>query len=629
MDLEGLLDDEVIGFAAQLAALVAVREQLRRPASGHRPTLTTEVGEQDFWGYGPKMSRTGPARGKVSLVHLSMLFRRCVAAVAVGVLLGALPGYDARAEVPVLVLDGKGFGHGVGLSQWGAEHLARNGRSAADILATFYPGTSLVSKGGQVRVAVFTSPNGTTTLQFPNGGEVRSSLNGAQAAGFPVRVGPGGRVRITFNGSYVVEPLATGQSGPGAQRYRSEGDQPCITLVNCPTTTSTTAPGGGGCIICTTTTTAPTATTTPLPGVSTTTAPSAPPGSPPPPPSSAPSSGSPVWAVPNGSAPTSVAERGRSYRGVLEATAGAGPLRLINQLDVETYLKGLGEVPSSWPVQAIAAQSIAARTYALRAMSFSGEICDYDLCQVYLGAGREAASQNAAVDATRATVLTYRGHLASAVYSSSAGGVSANTLEGFGTPAESYPYLTTVRYETDNPQPWHSEVSMADVAARFGYRGTVARVAITKAGPSGRALEVTLDGTAGPMVVDGRRFASGLGLRSTLFVPATGSSAVAPPAPGGLGQVQALPEDTAAITAAATAGEQGSDAARDRLRDRADRALDALEETDLLRDGASDLATDPRALAAALLIAAATAYACAITERQRGALDDPTRSGVH
>jgi hypothetical protein len=122
------------------------------------------------------------------------------------------------------------------------------------------------------------------------------------------------------------------------------------------------------------------------------------------------------------------------------------------------------------------------------------------------------------------------------------------------------------------------------------------------------------------MVVDGRRFASRLGLRSTLFTPTTGSSAFAPPPPADLGQLQALPEDTAAITAAATAGEQGTDAARDRLRERADRALDALEDTDLLRDG-RDLASDPRALAAAVLIAAATAYACATTARQRKELD--------
>ena len=157
-------------------------------------------------------------------------------------------------------------------------------------------------------------------------------------------------------------------------------------------------------------------------------------------------------------------ERGRHYRGLIEATAGGGPLRLVNQLDVETYLKGMGEVPSNWPIEAIAAQTVAARTYALRAMSFSGELCDYDLCQVYVGADREAAGQNEAVDATRGQVLSYGGSLATAVYSADAGGITATPLEGFGS-ATTYPYLQVVRYDTPDPLPWRAEVALADVAS--------------------------------------------------------------------------------------------------------------------------------------------------------------------
>jgi stage II sporulation protein D len=316
-----------------------------------------------------------------------------------------------------------------------------------------------------------------------------------------------------------------------------------------------------------------------------------------------------------------VVDRGRSYRGVLEATAGAGPLRLINQLDVETYVKGMGEVPSSWPVSAIAAQAIAARTYALRAMSFSGEICDYDLCQVYIGAGRETISQNMAVDGTRSQVIIYGKQLASAVYSADAGGVSANTFEGFGTPAGSYPYLTNVRYDTDNPLPWHTEVAMADVARRFGYTGTLTGVSVSATGPSGRALEMTLDGTSGPLTVEGRRFASQLGLRSTLFTTTSASAAVAPPPPADLGDMQALPEDTAAITGGATQGEAASDAAKAKsAKSDATKVLAALAKADLLHD-ARDLADDPVTGAAAVLLAAATAYACAKTETERRRLE--------
>jgi stage II sporulation protein D len=320
--------------------------------------------------------------------------------------------------------------------------------------------------------------------------------------------------------------------------------------------------------------------------------------------------------VPNGAGPTGVVERGRSYRGVIEATAGAGPLRLINQLDVETYLKGMGEVPSSWPAAAIGAQSIVARTYALRAMSFSGEICDYDLCQVYIGAGRETASQNAAVDATRGQVVTFGGQLASSVYSADAGGVSANTFEGFGTPEASYPYLTTVHYETDNPLPWHTDIALADVARRFAYPGSVTNVTISKSGPSGRALEVTIDGTSGPVIVDGRKFASRLGLRSTLFTPVIGTANAAPPPPADIGGIQALPEDTAAIMEAATLGETAFDSESAAKKDASgDKAIAALLATDFLPDG-TDVASSRAALVAGIFLAAATAVACGQTRRQ-------------
>jgi SpoIID/LytB domain protein len=262
-----------------------------------------------------------------------------------------------------------------------------------------------------------------------------------------------------------------------------------------------------------------------------------------------------VWAVPNGV--TGVTERGRHYRGLIEATAGGGPLRLVNQLDVETYWKGMAEVPGNRPLEAIASQAVVARTYALRAMSSSGELCDYDLCQVYVGADNESPGQNAAVDATAGQVVVYDGQLASTVYSADAGGITATTLEGFGSPDGAYPYLQVVKYDTPDPLPWRAEIALTDLGNRFGYPGTVTSVAIGQAGPSGRALEVTLDGSSGPQPVDGRSFAARLGLRSTLFKPTiTTDDNVPPPPPfGDAPAQQALPDDSVAIKKAALAGD--------------------------------------------------------------------------
>ena len=185
---------------------------MRRQATDRRP------------GAGDVVGRPEPTRVLRTLRLLA------VAATA-AVLASVVPAPPAAASVPVVVLDGTGWGHGVGLSQWGAEYLARTGRSASDILATFYPGASLAEATGPVRVAVHRPPSPTTTLTFPQGGEVRSPLEGEQAPGFPVRVGPGGRVRITFDGAYRVEPLMSGQSS-AATSYPAQ--EPCSLVVLMP-----------------------------------------------------------------------------------------------------------------------------------------------------------------------------------------------------------------------------------------------------------------------------------------------------------------------------------------------------------------------------------------------------------
>jgi SpoIID/LytB domain protein len=443
-------------------------------------------------------------------------------------LLAMGPAAPAVASVPVLVLDGTGYGHGVGLSQWGASYLARTGASTEQILSTFYPGASLGEASGLVRVAVHRPTTSTTTLTFPQGGEVRSPLEGDQAAGFPLRVGPGGRVRITFDGSYRVDELVAGQAaGQPATPYQEGecwlGPLLCPPTPPPPSPTPTTPP-----------TTAPPTTAPP------TTTPA------PPPPPGAAASAAPVWAVPAAGGVTTVDERGRAYRGFLEAT-GAGGLRLVNQVGIEDYLRGMAEVPGSWPPAAVQAQTVAARTYALRSIQASGELCDDARCQVYVGRTTESAGQDAAVAATAGRVLAYQGALAAAVYSADAGGVSATTLEGFGTPDGVYPSLTTVRYETDNPLPWHLEVGLSDLAGRVGYPGTVTGVRLGSVGPSDRALTMVLEGSAGEVAVDGRTFARSLGLRSTRFTATVGTADGAPPAPPPAEEeIQVLPDETAA-----------------------------------------------------------------------------------
>lgn len=449
---------------------------------------------------------------------------------------------EPTGDVPVVRLDGRGHGHGVGLSQWGAYSMARSGASAAQIIGQFYPGTELAQQGGEVVVVIDTRER--VRIGFPRGGEVRSSRGGAQQEGFPVAVAAGGVVDILRDGSgyrVVGGDVAALDDGP-RQQFASDDD--CIVLCEPEEPDPDDPDDGGGCVLCTTTTTttAPpdddgdegdgqTAPIAPSPAPTPTQPPptTAPPEEPPPA-SQGPSSPTPIWAVPDGGSLLQSVDRARTYRGLFEVTGPPGALRLRNHVDVEAYLSGMAEVPSTWPAAAVQAQSIAARTYALRAMASRGELCDSERCQVYVGTAKETPGQSAAVQATRGQVVTYAGRLAATFYSASGGGVSANIEEGFGSGYD-IPYLQARPYATENTKAWALDLALADVGQRLGYPGEVTDVRITATGPSGRPLKMEIHGDAGPSSVDPQDFRRKLGLQSTFFTASTTRAAAPPPPP--------------------------------------------------------------------------------------------------
>ena len=431
---------------------------------------------------------------------------------AVVVSCATLPAQTALAEPgQVLVIEGKGFGHGVGMAQDGAYAMAADGASATAILSHFYPGTAIARRSATVRVGVHESP-GAVVVVLPAGGEVRDALSGAPSPGFPVTVSPGGSVSLAFDGSrYRATPL----SGAALARVA-----PPPAPVPAATPPATAAPSA-----------APGTTSTPglldplLQALIPTTVP---------PTSVAPTgagsvgatvpdaprealSGRGLWAVPKGDSTVSLPATGRSYRGTVAAGAAGGGLQLTNEVDVEQYLRGLGEVPASWPAAALQAQAIAARTFAIRAAASGKVLCDDQLCQVYIGAGNEHPGTSAAATATQGRVLTYQGALAEAVYSASAGGISATPEEGFGPGSPDIPYLRPVSYSVGDPQLWAMTMPVREAGARFGYRGEVTGIRVSRTGPSMRPLEITFDGSNGPMAIDGHRFWAELKLRSTLF----------------------------------------------------------------------------------------------------------------
>ena len=126
-----------------------------------------------------------------------------------------------------------------------------------------------------------------------------------------------------------------------------------------------------------------------------------------------------------------------TYRGAIEIVPGPGGLAVVNEVGLQDYLLGIAEVPPEWPAQALRAQVIAARTYALHSKNAATEspwkavgadICATQDCQVYVGMEAEARARSdrwaAAVEDTAGQVLLSGGEPILAMYSASNGGRS-------------------------------------------------------------------------------------------------------------------------------------------------------------------------------------------------------------
>ncbi|MGE3329888.1 MAG: SpoIID/LytB domain-containing protein, partial [Candidatus Melainabacteria bacterium] len=130
------------------------------------------------------------------------------------------------------------------------------------------------------------------------------------------------------------------------------------------------------------------------------------------------------------------------YRGVLEVTrATSSPLKLsvVNILPMSDYLKAVvpNELPPRYGMEAIKAQAVAARNYALRPRTKvwpQFDICDSQYCQVYFGSHTETSQTNAALEKTDGLVALYKGELVLALYSSSHGGYGEAYSNAFSDP---------------------------------------------------------------------------------------------------------------------------------------------------------------------------------------------------
>ncbi|BFH61215.1 SpoIID/LytB domain-containing protein [Paenibacillus azoreducens] len=126
----------------------------------------------------------------------------------------------------------------------------------------------------------------------------------------------------------------------------------------------------------------------------------------------------------------------RSYRGAMEISSLNGQLALVNDVPFEQYLYSVvgGEVPASWPAEALKAQAVAGRSYAEYQISQGSkfkiaDVVDTTLSQVYNGTSSESENVIKAVDDTQGEVILKDGKVVEAVFSSNAGGVTADPSE--------------------------------------------------------------------------------------------------------------------------------------------------------------------------------------------------------
>ncbi len=374
----------------------------------------------------------------------------------------------AQSGGATLVIDGRGWGHGRGMGQFGALGYARDfGWTARQILDHYYGGTtwgSAPSPGvidpNRLRVDLVSMRGQTTRVSLASGDLQLLDEGGAVLGTYT------GAVRMVVAGGRVE--LATAPSCDGPWTAAPAIDRPLVRVV-----AQSTDTGRDGLLrVC---------------GPS----------------------------------------RDTWYDGEVWVTEGDGRQRTINLVSVDQYLRGVvpNEVPASWPDATLQAQAVAARSYVLagdtRWTGFA-DTCDSTLCQVYdgrfttRGGFREAnhPRTDAAISATTGIVrLNGDGSVARTEFSSSTGGWTA----GGDFPA----VVDEGDAVTDNPNArWQVTVDVGSIERSYG-RGSLLGVGVVERngfGPDGgRVLQAELRFSNGSVTVSGDTVRRQFGLKSNWF----------------------------------------------------------------------------------------------------------------
>lgn len=221
---------------------------------------------------------------------------------------------------------------------------------------------------------------------------------------------------------------------------------------------------------------------------------------------------------------------GRVFRGSVLAASSAGGIKAVNYLDLEEYIRGISirEISHYWPVEALRAQAVVFRTYAVFCMrQYSRR--DYDVAadtssQVYGGKHAERYRITDAIDQTKGEILTFGGEVLAAFFHSTCGGATAPATQ---VTDSDVPGINTVvcGYCRRSPyREWDLSLKKSAVQEALTKKGFAAQglrdVRVVSADEYGRAVSVGVSTSAGEIIVKARDFRAALGVdrfRSTVF----------------------------------------------------------------------------------------------------------------
>ena len=226
-----------------------------------------------------------------------------------------------------------------------------------------------------------------------------------------------------------------------------------------------------------------------------------------------------IWIQPTGGGYVWIGDRW--YRGNTQVVPTSKGLTAVNHVDLEQYLYSVlgSEMSASWPLEALKAQAVAARSYALYKRQTSGnsvyDVGDTQTWQVYKGVETEAKSTQIAVSSTDGQVMTYKGKIILAVFHSSSGGHTENVEDVWSEPL---PYLRGVKdYDEGTPEyRWQKTFSPSELSQRLGI-SNIRSLIPERTTTYGSIKTMKVVGDSGSKSLSGSKLRQALGLKSTRF----------------------------------------------------------------------------------------------------------------